>query len=73
MDERGQEGEAASRPRPGGLGRAAKLVPPRDPNGMLERAALEARVAAGADRRLTIVVPFPTVSGRERGRAPSMA
>ena len=56
MDERGQQGEAGPRPRPGGLGRAAKLVPPRDPNGILERAGLEARVAAGTDRRLTLIV-----------------
>jgi DNA-binding SARP family transcriptional activator len=39
-----------------GASRAAKLVPPRDPNGTLDRPELEARLAAGTDRRLTIVV-----------------
>ena len=39
-----------------GVSRAAKLVPPRDPNGTLDRPDLEARLAAGTDRRLTIIV-----------------
>ncbi len=56
MDDRGAHGEAGARPRPGGIGRAAKLVAPRDPNGTLDRPELEARLAAGADRRLTVIV-----------------
>ena len=56
MDERGLQGESAPRPRPWGVGRAAKLVPPRDPNGTLDRPALEATLREGADRRLTVIV-----------------
>ena len=56
LDERGSQGDSAARPRPGGVGRAAKLVPPRDPNGTLDRPGLEAALAAGTDRRLTVIV-----------------
>jgi ATP/maltotriose-dependent transcriptional regulator MalT/DNA-binding SARP family transcriptional activator len=38
------------------VGRAAKLVPPRDPNGTLDRPALEAALREGAERRLTVIV-----------------
>ena len=47
---------AATRPQAMAISRAAKLVPPRDPNGTLDRPELEARLAAGTDRRLTIIV-----------------
>src|SRR5690242_15919362 len=47
---------APPRPVAAGLSRAAKLVPPRDPSGTLDRPELEARLAAGTDRRLTIIV-----------------
>ncbi len=56
MDERGLQGESAPRPRAWGVGRAAKLVPPRDPNGTLDRPALEATLREGAERRLTVIV-----------------
>ena len=56
MDDRQLHTEAGARPRPGGLGRAAKLVPPREPSGTLARPELEARLAAGTERRLTVVV-----------------
>src|SRR5215203_1395259 len=47
---------AGPRPQARGISRAAKLVPPRVPNGTLDRPELEARLAAGTDRRLTIIV-----------------
>jgi DNA-binding SARP family transcriptional activator len=37
-------------------GRSAKLLPPADPIGTLRRPALEQRLRAGTDRRLTVVV-----------------
>jgi ATP/maltotriose-dependent transcriptional regulator MalT/DNA-binding SARP family transcriptional activator len=43
-------------PRLGAAGRAAKLLPPADPPGTLERAELERRLGEGVARRLTIVV-----------------
>lgn len=55
MADRGSPQESSARPRPGLSGRAAKLVPPRDPTGTLDRPGLVARLAAGTERRLTIV------------------
>src|SRR5690349_2056244 len=55
-DEGVQVSAAAPRPVTMGVSRAAKLVPPRDPNGTLDRPELEARLAAGTDRRLTVIV-----------------
>ena len=48
--------EAAARPAVVGVSRAAKLVPPRDPNGTLDRPELEARLTSGTNRRLTVIV-----------------
>ncbi|HEX5827479.1 MAG TPA: BTAD domain-containing putative transcriptional regulator [Candidatus Limnocylindrales bacterium] len=55
-DDRSQVPGAAARPAGPGVSRAAKLLPPRDPSGTLDRTELEARLAAGTDRRLTIIV-----------------
>jgi len=55
-DQPGQPDPAPARPAPIGVSRAAKLVPPRDPNGTLDRPELEARVADGTERRLTVIV-----------------
>ena len=43
-------------PRFGAAGRAAKLLPPSDPPGTLERPELERRLEQGVERRLTVVV-----------------
>ena len=43
-------------PRFGAAGRAAKLLPPSDPPGTLERPELERRLEQGIERRLTVVV-----------------
>jgi ATP/maltotriose-dependent transcriptional regulator MalT/DNA-binding SARP family transcriptional activator len=55
-DERTAVDAAPRRPVGIGVGRAVKLAPPRDPNGTLDRPDLEARLAAGTDRRLTTIV-----------------
>ena len=55
MDDTVAVPEPGVRPRPGVAGRAAKLVPPRDPSGTLDRPDLEARLAEGTGRRLTIL------------------
>ncbi|HEU4919842.1 MAG TPA: BTAD domain-containing putative transcriptional regulator [Candidatus Limnocylindrales bacterium] len=52
----GRAQERSPRPAAGGRGRPAKLLPPADPFGTLSRPALEARLAEGASRRLTILV-----------------
>src|SRR4051794_24587244 len=51
------------------VGRAAKLAPPRDPNGTVARPALERAIATGLERRLTTLVAGPgfgksTLAGR---------
>ncbi len=43
-------------PRLGAAGRAAKLLPPSDPPGTLQRPELERRLAHGVERRLTVLV-----------------
>ena len=52
------EGPSAtpSSPRFGAAGRAAKLLPPSDPPGTLDRPDLERRLEAGVERRLTLVI-----------------
>ena len=55
-DDRSQVREAPARPAGLGVSRAAKLLPPRDPSGTLDRTELEARLVAGTGRRLTIIV-----------------
>ena len=50
-------------------GRAAKLAPPRDPNGTVARPALERAIATGLERRLTTLIAGPgfgksTLAGR---------
>jgi ATP/maltotriose-dependent transcriptional regulator MalT len=55
VDERASSPGTGVRPRPGVAGRAAKLVPPRDPSGTLDRPGLEARLADGTGRRLTVL------------------
>jgi ATP/maltotriose-dependent transcriptional regulator MalT/DNA-binding SARP family transcriptional activator len=43
-------------PRFGAAGRAAKLLPPSDPPGTLDRPELERRLEDGVERRLTVVI-----------------
>ena len=51
-----QPNPSASVPRFGAAGRAAKLLPPSDPPGTLDRVELEDRLADAIHRRLTVVV-----------------